>query len=68
MQQAEFRAAVLADGPDMSMSLTGLMNKFEQMFVMTDPPNYEPDAADSIAAQAKLLGISPQELIYDTML
>tara|TARA_R110001592_G_scaffold260403_1_gene525058 strand:- start:185773 stop:187494 length:1722 start_codon:yes stop_codon:yes gene_type:complete len=68
MQQAEFRAAVLADGPDMSMSLTGLMNKFEQMFVMTDPPNYEPEPSDSIAARAKAMGISPQELIYDTML
>jgi N-acyl-D-aspartate/D-glutamate deacylase len=68
MRQPDFRAAVLADEPDMSKSLTGLVNRFDKMFPLGDPPDYEPRAEDSIEARARAKGISPQEYAYDTLL
>lgn len=41
---------------------------FEWMFPLEDPPNYEPDRADSIAARARARGVSPLEEAYDRVL
>ncbi|HUR77676.1 MAG TPA: amidohydrolase family protein [Acidimicrobiales bacterium] len=41
---------------------------FDRIFVLGDPPNYEPSAQDSIAAQAARAGRSPAELAYELML
>lgn len=68
MRQPEFRAAVLADEPDMSKSLTGLVSRFDKMFPLGDPPDYEPRPEDSIDARARARGVSPQEYAYDTLL
>jgi len=38
------------------------------LFPFGDPPNYEPDAATSIAAQAERTGMSPDELAYELTL
>ncbi|MHA6793437.1 N-acyl-D-amino-acid deacylase family protein [Pseudonocardia bannensis] len=45
-----------------------LIHKFELMYELTDPPNYEPPASDSIAARAARAGISPVEFAYDLMI
>ena len=44
-----------------------LIHKYELMYEMTDPPQYEPDPADTIAARADGLGVTPEELAYDLM-
>lgn len=44
------------------------LTKFDRMFALGDPPNYEPAIEDSIAAQAERIGISAEELAYDAML
>ena len=38
---------------------------WDRMFLLGDPPNYEPAAADSIAARAVREGKSPQAFCYD---
>jgi N-acyl-D-aspartate/D-glutamate deacylase len=40
----------------------------EKLFALGDPPQYEPDPADSIGARARRAGIDPFELAYDEML
>lgn len=45
-----------------------ILGQLHRMFELGDPPNYEPDAADSIAARAGRLGIEPLELAYDILL
>ena len=40
----------------------------DRTFRLGDPPDYEPDAADSIAAIAEREGRDPWELFYDLML
>lgn len=44
------------------------MAMFETMFRLGDPPQYEPVAEDSIAAQAARAGRTPQDVIYDMLL
>jgi N-acyl-D-aspartate/D-glutamate deacylase len=44
-----------------------LIHKYELMYEVTDPPQYEPDPAESIAARAARLGLAPAELAYDLL-
>ncbi len=45
-----------------------LLRNFDAMFVMGDPPNYEPGPEAMLGARARAAGISPQELAYEEML
>ena len=45
-----------------------LLRNFETMFVMGDPPNYEPGPDRLLAARARAAGVTPQDLAYDEML
>ncbi len=68
MRDPAFRSKVLADQANMTKSLTGLVSRFDKMFPLGDPPNYEPTPDESIAALAKAKGVSPQEYAYDALL
>lgn len=71
LRHPDVRDALLADyAADRSGSLIGsrLITKFELMFPLGDPPNYEPDPSTSIAAMAERQGRSPAAVAYDTML
>lgn len=42
-----------------------MATRWDRMYVMGDPPNYEPEESDSIAAMAARAGQSPQAFCYD---
>jgi len=42
-----------------------MATRWDRMYVMGDPPNYEPEAHDSIAAMAASAGQTPQAFCYD---
>ncbi|SHN39989.1 N-acyl-D-amino-acid deacylase family protein [Cryptosporangium aurantiacum] len=44
-----------------------LIDKFHLMYELTDPPQYEPDPQDSVAARAEREGREPVELAYDLL-
>ena len=46
----------------------GLMQRWEQIFPLGDPPDYEPPRSASVAAVAEREGRSPQEVVLDWML
>jgi N-acyl-D-amino-acid deacylase len=45
-----------------------LMSRWNQMFRLGDPPDYEPPADASIAAEADRRGVAPQEVALDWLL
>jgi N-acyl-D-aspartate/D-glutamate deacylase len=71
MRDPSFKEQVLAaQTKEKNANLIGgrLIDKYHVMFEMTDPPNYEPDRSESIAARASREGRTPEDLAYDLML
>jgi N-acyl-D-amino-acid deacylase len=71
MQDPAFRAQVLSEAPSaellnrLSQFRQRITNGWNRMFPMQDPPNYEPEEKDSIAALAARSNHSPDEVAYD---
>ena len=53
---------------DASKLVTFLLTSFDKMFDIGDPPNYEPDPSESIAAIAKKNKKNPKEVVLDKMI
>lgn len=70
MRTPAIREEILAEGIITEAPTTGsrFLNLFDRMFELTDPPNYEPDPADTLEARAARAGVSPTELMYDIVL
>jgi N-acyl-D-aspartate/D-glutamate deacylase len=71
LRRDEVRRALIDHmGVDRGGSLIGsrLIGKFELMFPLGDPPDYEPDPAASVAAVAAREGRTAAEVAYDLML
>ena len=71
MRDPAFRAQVLSEAPSaellnrLSQFRQRITNGWNRMFPMADPPNYEPEEKDSIAALAARSNHSPDEVAYD---
>ncbi|HEY1931685.1 MAG TPA: amidohydrolase family protein [Acetobacteraceae bacterium] len=71
LQDPAMRAQILSEAP--SPELIQRLTQFRQrittswhrMFPMGDPPNYEPDASESVAAIASRTNHTPDEIAYD---
>ena len=69
MRKPEVRERILNDKPASDgHPLMFAAQAFDWIFPLGDPPDYEPDPADSIAARAKARGVSPLEEAYDRLL
>src|SRR5262249_35117326 len=70
LRKPEVRAKILSESndPHPKNSFGYAVRKFDMIFPLGDPPNYEPAAETSVEAQAKARGVSPEELAYDMML
>jgi N-acyl-D-aspartate/D-glutamate deacylase len=64
MADPELRARVLAEAATMP---PGLLMRYEAMFELADPPDYEPEPSASIAARAAQQGRLPAELAWDLL-
>jgi N-acyl-D-aspartate/D-glutamate deacylase len=69
MRRPEVRAALL-DGSHRSAHplVAGVARLWNRMFPIGEPANYEPDPANSVAAQAAARGVTPEEVTYDLLL
>lgn len=70
MKSEEFRSAVLAhEDVEAAKARIGgqLIGRFERMYELGDPPNYEPGPNDSIGARAKAAGVDPAAYAYDLL-
>ena len=66
LRDPALRRRILGEEPAPALGM--LVWQFERLFTLGDPPDYEPSAEKSIAAEAARRGISPQELAYDRLL
>ena len=63
------RERILAEEPGPGFQrLFNLMDGGKKLWIMTDPPNYEPDPADSVAADAERRGQDVWAFVYDQMI
>jgi N-acyl-D-aspartate/D-glutamate deacylase len=67
LRRPERRAKILAEDTD-DYGLRRRVRRWDRMFPMSDPPNYEPAPEDSIAARAAQTGRDPAEFAYDLLL
>ena len=69
LKKPEVRAAILSESPAPNFKLfVGLMADFTKVWVLGDPPDYEPAPEHSVSARAAAAGISPWEYTYDALL
>ena len=62
--EPERRRSIVAET---SARADGPLTRFERMFELGDPPDYEPDASRSIAARARATGQEPAEVAFDLL-
>jgi N-acyl-D-aspartate/D-glutamate deacylase len=67
LRQPEFRARILAEAFEGSRRAKRV-ERWDRMYPLGDPPDYEPKAENSIAARAAREGRSPEEVAYDVLL
>ncbi len=69
MKKSEVRATLLAEEPTPNFKLFAqIMADFEKVWVLGDPPDYEPAPEDSVAARASAAGQDVWAYTYDAML
>lgn len=67
LREPDFRARLLAETPEQTR-LARLFSDFGKIWVLGDPPDYEPAPEDSLQARAQREGRTPEELALDAML
>ena len=69
LRDPQVRARLLMEEPGEALiPLSRLGRRYDFMWPLNDPPNYEPKAEDSIAAVAARGNMSPGEIAYDLLL
>ena len=69
LRDQEFRARLLADEPDANNPFVkAILRQFGKLFVLGDPPDYEPTADRTVAAIAKARGQTNEETALEIML
>jgi N-acyl-D-amino-acid deacylase len=68
LRKPEIRAAILSEPPADTAALKVIGTSLDRIFPMGEPPNYEPDAKDSVAAIAARQNRPDEEVLYDLMM
>lgn len=66
LRDPELRTRILAEAFEGSRRAKRV-ERWDRMYPLGDPPDYEPKAEDSIAARAARKGCSPEEMAYDLL-
>jgi len=69
LRDPDFRRRLLEDEPDADNPFVkSILRSFGKMFVLGDPPDYEPTEDKTVAAIANVRGTSPEAVALDLML
>jgi N-acyl-D-aspartate/D-glutamate deacylase len=67
LRTPSLRARLLSESAT-DPTLSKRVRRWDRIFPLGDPPNYEPSPEQSIAAEANRLGVDPAALAYDRLL
>ena len=67
LRQPEFRARLIAEG-GADGGMARRVSRWDRIFPLGDPPDYEPPPEMSVAAMAARQGRAPEEVAYDLLL
>jgi N-acyl-D-aspartate/D-glutamate deacylase len=67
LRQPDFRAQLIAETSGDS-GMGRRVARWDRIFPLGDPPNYEPSPEDSVAAMAERQGRAPEDVAYDLLL
>lgn len=70
LRDPELRRRLISEHAEADLDgFAGLIHHgFDRMYPLTDPPDYEPTPADSVAGRAAAAGTPPIEMLYDLLL
>ncbi|MFN8028306.1 MAG: amidohydrolase family protein [Acidimicrobiia bacterium] len=68
LRRPEVRAAILAEGDPDNPLMKVVQTRYDRVFVIGDPPDYEPAPEQSVAAIAAREGRAEEDVMYDLML
>ena len=69
LRDPDFRQRLLADTPDANNPFVkSILRSFGKMFMLGDPPDYEPTADKTVSAIANANNVTPEEVALDIML
>jgi N-acyl-D-aspartate/D-glutamate deacylase len=68
MADPAFKARLLAEDAGGGHGRRAFTQRWDRMFRLNDPPDYEPGPEQSVAAEAARAGRRPEEYAYDTLL
>lgn len=67
LRQPDFRSRLIAETSD-NQGMGRRLAKWDRIFPLGDPPNYEPSADASVAGMAARQGRAPEDVAYDLLL
>ena len=68
MRRAEVRQVLLTPAARNTHPLHASMRRFDRMYPMGNPANYEPDPSGNVASVARARDVSPDEVAYEMLL
>ena len=69
MKDNEFRKKILSEKPDTDDGLMlSILRNLSNIYILDNPPDYEPEISESLGYQAKKKGFDVLNLLYDTLL
>jgi N-acyl-D-aspartate/D-glutamate deacylase len=69
LRDPDVRARLLSEEPSTANQIAiGLMSRWDQMFPLGDPPEYEPAPETSVGATARRASRTPQDVVLDWLL
>ena len=69
MKNSDFKKRIFNEKPNTDDGLMlSILRNYENIYILDNPPDYEPDIEESLGYQAKLKGLNVIELLYETLL
>ncbi len=69
MRNNDFKNRIFSEKPNTDDGLMlSILRNYENIYILDNPPDYEPDIEESLGYQAKIKGLNVIELLYETLL